>query len=117
MRTDLEYARAILMQVLDFESPTGKLDERAILGEKHNDENARRRFFHAYECVCDAGYVCGTSHAIRLTWNGHEFAENIANDAVWEEVKRRVDRLGGSVALSELEYLAKFVALELAGAF
>ena len=36
----------------------------------------------------------------KLTWEGHEFLDNIRNDAVWKEVTRKVTATGGSAGLA-----------------
>ena len=46
-----------------------------------------------------------------LTWKGHEFLDNIRNEAVWADVTKQVTEKGGSAALSVVIELAKKVAL------
>lgn len=41
-----------------------------------------------------------------LTWNGHEFLDNVRNDTVWAKLKRAVAEKGGAVSFDVLKALA-----------
>jgi hypothetical protein len=45
----------------------------------------------------------------RLTWSGFEFLESVKNETVWNEIKKRMSKLGGFVF-----ELAKPLAIEIA---
>lgn len=46
-----------------------------------------------------------------LTWDGQDFLDSVANDRVWETVKKRVAETVGSVSMSTLKSVAGSVAL------
>lgn len=41
-----------------------------------------------------------------LTWNGHEFLDNVKNETVWQRIKGIVVSKGGSVSFEVLKTLA-----------
>jgi hypothetical protein len=43
----------------------------------------------------------------RLTWEGHEFLDNIREQSVWNKVKDKIKSHGGTVSVSLLTELAK----------
>jgi hypothetical protein len=62
--------------------------------------------------LIEAGYLAGkggmeTIPAMnKLTWQGHEFIDNIKNDDIWSKVKTRISGLS-TVALSVVAALAE----------
>ena len=58
--------------------------------------------------MTNAGYVNGSNlgHIVRgLTWEGHEFLDNIKNDGIWEKTKARTRDLP-SVAIKVVAEIA-----------
>lgn len=50
-----------------------------------------------------------------LTWEGHEFVDNIRNKNIWESTKKRVSGLVGSLSLSVVAAVAEAEAKKLLG--
>jgi hypothetical protein len=50
-----------------------------------------------------------------LTWEGHEFLDNIRNDSVWSSTKKRVGDLVGSVSISVIAAVAEAEMKKLIG--
>ena len=51
----------------------------------------------------------------RLTPDGHDFIDEVRDDAVWANVKERTAKVGGSVSLEVLKQLAGAVAKQMVG--
>jgi hypothetical protein len=52
---------------------------------------------------------------IRLTPEGHDFIADLRDDAVWEKVKERTAKVGGSVSLELLKQVATAVVKQMVG--
>jgi len=50
----------------------------------------------------------------RITWEGHEFLDNIRSETIWNRAKERVSQTAGSVSLSILKKVATKVAADIA---
>lgn len=48
----------------------------------------------------------------RLTWDGHEFLDNVKDDNMWQKIKALVVSKGGDASFSVLKALATKLALE-----
>ena len=48
-----------------------------------------------------------------LTWNGHEFLDNVRNETVWKRIREVILSKGGSLAFSVINQLASRFAWEL----
>ena len=51
----------------------------------------------------------------RLTWEGHEFLDNIRNENIWNNIKTFISSKGGDIAFSVLRSLAEAKSKELFG--
>lgn len=51
----------------------------------------------------------------RLTWEGHEFLDNIRNDSIWNGIKSFIASKGGDIGFSVLKALAEAKAKEYFG--
>ncbi|MGD1025628.1 MAG: DUF2513 domain-containing protein [Candidatus Sulfotelmatobacter sp.] len=63
--------------------------------------------------LVEAGFLLGKFHPVtgmpvisRMTWNGHEFLDNVKDSTVWENTKSRIAGLPG-VALAVIAEIAK----------
>jgi hypothetical protein len=66
-------------------------------------------FFYHLDLLLDAGYIDGSSsgHILRsLTWDGHEFLDNVRSDRIWAKVKTQAATLG-TVGMKMLASLAE----------
>ena len=53
---------------------------------------------YALRLLSDAGFIDASSNGKmlrRLTWEGHEFLDNIKTDSIWETVKKQASGLTG----------------------
>jgi hypothetical protein len=50
-----------------------------------------------------------------ITWNGHQFLDNIRNDTVWKKTKEKVSSAVGSTSLQVMGAVASAVSLKLLG--
>lgn len=50
-----------------------------------------------------------------MTWDGHEFLDDIRSDSVWSQTKSAVVNQVGSVSLSVLQEVAKGIVKGLVG--
>lgn len=51
----------------------------------------------------------------RLTWQGHQFLENIKNETVWKSIKSAIVNIGGEVGFSVLKMIAEQKVTEFLG--
>lgn len=98
MKRDMESIRTILLAVRDA--------DEAVL--KITNMDAATFLFHA-QLLQEAGLVIGkvptdnqnrakAAVLYRLTWNGHDFADSIADNTIWDKSKKRI--IGPSVSWS-----------------
>jgi len=50
-----------------------------------------------------------------LTWDGHEFADKILNETVWNRIREKIAASGGALAFSVIRQLATKYSLESVG--
>lgn len=104
MRRDMDLLRAILLAVEEnpdpYELVTPKIEEHDEL-----------EVCHHIALLADAGLVTARDRSAigvyywsagHLTWAGHEFLDLVRNDALWDEIKRRVHEASDGLAFSEL---------------
>lgn len=112
MKRDMDLIREILMRVEDDPLFDGyhytNFDTSDFPG--HTDEEIG---YHV-DLLMEAGLVTGGDQTMdasstpisRLTWNGHEFLDNVKDAGIWNQVKARVSTLP-SIAFTVLAELAK----------
>jgi hypothetical protein len=109
MKRDMDLIRRILLALEDHEGTD--------FPQLHFEGVADEQLQYHLVLMGEAGLIDGIpmSHVMefqfdpyRLTWYGHEFLDDIRNEAVWERVKRAVmTHLGGSVSVVVLQELAR----------
>ena len=71
------------------------------------------KWYHA-NLLIEAGYVkhdpTDTCQLIGLTWGGHDLLDSLRDDNVWEQVKARIEPVGGNVSLAVLKAVADNIA-------
>lgn len=103
MRIDHDYLRSLLTAFLDAEGPTTDIDELRAHGIDHDDA----KFLFHLQLMEDESLVVGilgngelgyprsidgygvwSVLPIRLTAQGHHFAEALLHDTVWKRIKK-----------------------------
>lgn len=98
MKRDMDAIRQIMLAVRDADGPVNSID--AI--------DKQSFCFHA-QLLAEAGLVIGKINTdnsgmpraavlYRLTWDGHDFADSVADETVWNKAKKHL--LGPSVSWS-----------------
>lgn len=54
-------------------------------------------------------------YAIRLTWAGHEFLDNIRRDSVWNDIKNNAREKGVDLSLDVIKDTAKAIVIAIMG--
>lgn len=82
------------------------VDEMGLSGRSYNEVAYHLRLLVEEKYVDGSAQVSGMPIVSRLTWQGHEFLDNIRDNGVWHKTK---DRLSGlpSVALAIVSEIAK----------
>jgi len=63
---------------------------------KSSDPEYLKRHFHA-ELLCDAGFFEAVNDGVyRMTNQGHDYAQVIQSNEIWEKTKSDVAKLGGA---------------------
>jgi hypothetical protein len=114
MKRDMDLIREILLAVSENPSCDGIRFNFFNTAEELGIHNySTEEVAYHVSLLISAGYLDGKvmeSFAVPcvkgLTWNGHEFIDNIKNQEIWERTKRRIASLS-SVALSVVAQIAQ----------
>lgn len=116
MRLNHDYIRDILLFIekeLDYEDSDSQtpcnhkeiMDGQLVCDEQFNTYN-KQELSYALELLIKEGYIdlAGkpniydgnilSARIIGLTWQGHEFLDNVRNDTVWNAVKQKSIKIG-----------------------
>lgn len=116
MKRDMDLIRKILLKI---EESNGMF---FVQGDPDNEDYERHcyhiellkeaGFLKANITKADGGiyYSCSVT---RLTWEGHEFLDNIRDNKVWEEVKNKISKASESVSLSIISNIANTVIMSM----
>ena len=111
MRRQMDLIRALVLKIEDHESARAP-EEIAVEGYSV----AQVEYHKAL--LIEAGFAVGIPteglsdddepecFIERLTWDGHEFADSVRSDTVWNKVKVKVNEAAGSVPISVVAALA-----------
>jgi hypothetical protein len=103
MKRDMDLARDLLLQISEDSIREEEWDQQAI--------------YHL-KMLTDAGYVQGIKFMStydgdlfalanpQLTWNGHEFLDNIRSKSVWDRIKGTVKSRGLDLSLEAIKIAA-----------
>lgn len=117
MKRDMDLIRDILIKV---EENDGKLFIKGNVGE----EEYERDCYHV-ELLKEAGFLVanitktdgGIYYSVsisRLTWEGHNFLDNIRSDTVWKKVKSRLAKVGETASIEVISKIATTIVTQLA---
>ncbi|MEC2554832.1 DUF2513 domain-containing protein [Bacillus tropicus] len=122
MKLNHECVRHILLTVE--ESDNNEVLSLHFLSQKPNLHiYLESEILYTIQKLVEAGYIQATvkstpeiQHAVisSITWNGHQFLDNIRETSIWEATKIRAAKLG-SVSLPILSELAKSYITEKLG--
>jgi hypothetical protein len=101
VKRDMDFVRELLLRVESDPELDGyhwKTFNTSDFSPRSNEEVA----YHV-DLLIDAGLLVGSDPTMdaestpisRLTWDGHEFADNIKDMSIWKRVKARIDGLPG----------------------
>jgi hypothetical protein len=105
MKHDMELIRELLLKIEALEIPQGStlfFDVHGLQVEGYGPDEVA----YNLELLFDAGFVKGQGGAdtfgiAGLTWNGHEFLDDIRDPEIWRKTKERAKAVTG-VGLSFL---------------
>lgn len=118
MKLDHDLARDVLLLIEDSQSPDGPSgSELMAFGESHNAEIQQVAYIldKLYEggLITDypkqtigGGYILKSGN---LSYYGHEYLDNIRDNGVWKQVKKKIASNVGSASLSVVTQLASKV--------
>lgn len=122
MRLNHDCVRAVLLSVESMKRDevmgTSSLHENPFLKSFDRDEA-----FYAVEKLIEAGFLNsintsslgGSSYRITgITWHGHQFLDNIRDDGVWKETKKKASKVAG-VSLDVVSELASATLKRMVG--
>ena len=113
MKRDMDLARNILIELEEGEEAIGpfQLEQSDVSGEKLG--------YHVL-LLAEAGLIEAEDHRalsrdwdwrpLRLTWEGHEFLEEIRDEGIWKRAVALVKNKTGGVAFELLKESVKIVA-------
>ena len=118
MKRDWELVRSILGQ-LETLDPDNLLRASDVAGAD------ARIAAHHFQLLFEAGLIDvlettlmpngGYVTATRLTWDGHEFLDNIRSDTIWNKVKDRISREGVGWTFAAIKLIASRLVLQTLG--
>lgn len=120
MKRDIDFIRELLLKAEEISGEGAKPVSQIDLSTDDEDKIGYHLHLLKEEGLLEAGvsettmgtYIPGA--IIGLTWQGHEFLENIRNDSIWSKVKDTAKEKVGSASIKILVSLAeKYVKGEL----
>lgn len=116
MKRDMDLVREILIFV-------SECDESVDACVFVNDNYDLDMVLYTIYLMLDAGFINANiskafggkylgAEIISLTWEGHEFLDNIKSDKVWEQVKKSIAKTSKSASLYVFKKLAEKIILE-----
>jgi hypothetical protein len=101
MKRDMELVRLLLLEVEGEEKPDlSKYAEEVQV--YHMALLIEAELIDGSVVSGSNGYPAAT-HAIRLTWKGHEFLDAARNETIWKKALAKVKESGASITLSLLQ--------------
>jgi hypothetical protein len=121
MKRDMDLLREILLKI----ESDPKMDGRREMYYAEPDQmgisdRSPKEFLYHLHLLISAGLVDGSAAIIpitvrSLTWDGHEFVDNIRNDNVWGKTKKRLAGLAGTVSVGVIAAIAQAETKKLFG--
>lgn len=121
VKRDMDLLRTILLQIESNPQMDGtiyfgfaKPEDMDISGYSEDE------FIYHMQLLISQEFINGSGDSLPinvrgLTWAGHEFLDNIRNDSVWANTKKRVGDLVGSVSISVIAAVAEAEMKKLVG--
>lgn len=110
MKRDMDLIRKVLLKIEEKEDDSSLLHVEV---EGYDQENVdyHVRKLHSAKLIY-AIYGDGNPYATDITWEGHEFLDNVKNESVWKKTKDVVVKNGGTASFAIVTELAKELALK-----
>ena len=116
MKRDMDLIRDILLEIEKSSDESNRIEIHSVGEYSSSEINGHLKL------LVDVGYVDantissfeGTTYLIRgLTWDGHEFLNDVRSENVWSGVKEKLKRVGGSASLSVIKQVAAEISKRL----
>ncbi|MNQ78172.1 hypothetical protein D3C85_930750 [compost metagenome] len=100
MQRDMDLVRTILIKIDEAKQPIRMID---LLAEDATDDDLAAVQYHLAMLVDEVGFVRGIkAHTLggknwidlNLTWNGHEFLDNVRDPEIWRQTKTGAVKAG-----------------------
>jgi hypothetical protein len=117
----MDFLRELLLRIEDDQKMDGRMEAYVSAPEQMGiSGHSEEEFIYHLQLLIRQGFIDGTAEMIPmtvrgLTWEGHEFVDNIRNKNIWENTKRRVSDLVGSLSVSVIAAIAESEAKKLFG--
>jgi hypothetical protein len=115
MKRDWDVVRKILLKLEELGNTTSYLEPDQV-----NSYDPEQVSYHM-QLLDEAGLIeakCGRAHgaplhcrAMRLTWRGHEFLDQVRQDSVWNKVKGTAREQGLDLTLDVIVSIAKTIII------
>lgn len=115
VQRDMDLVRELLLRIEQDKSLDGTRWIGFTPAELGMEQRSVEEIAYHLDLLIDAGLVEGKSYGgaipaiARLTWDGHEFLDNIKNTDVWSKTKQRV----GDLANVSLKVIAAIAEAEI----
>jgi len=111
MKRDMDLVRDLLMYIENDPTFDGQSWQNLELPDEMYDKHRTEEIAYHVGLLIEAGFIRGQLGATaptisKLTWNGHEFLDNIKDRDIWHKAKQRIKGLPG-VALTVVAEIAK----------
>ena len=109
VKRDMDFIRELLLQIED--DPRFDGTSWFTFTKTDDDTHSAEEFGYHLTMLVEAGFLKGnigftTPSISKLTWEGHEFLDNIRDTGIWSKTKERISGLA-SVSLSVVAEIAK----------
>jgi len=100
MKRDMDYVRDLLLRIEELTEPN--LADLAL--QEADEDEAQKLAYHIRMMIEEVGLVRGIeagSHSgtnwlnINLTWQGHEYLDDVRDPEVWKQAKAGAEKFGG----------------------
>ena len=116
MKRDMDLVREILMFVSECDEP---VDASIFVSDNHDLDKVLYTIYLMKDAdLVDANIIKAYggkylgAEIISLTWQGHDFLDNIRSDKVWSQVKKTIAKTSKGASLYVFKKLAEKIVLD-----
>lgn len=111
VKRDMDYVRELLLQIENDSRFDGTRWFTLTETDEFNSDHTTEELSYHLAMLIEAGFVrgqlgCGSPAISKLTWQGHEFLDDIRDVGIWSKTKERISGLA-SVSLGVIAEIAK----------